>query len=239
MDFISVHEAARRWGVTDRRVQRLCEDGRIEGIARFGHSWMIPCNAEKPPDARRRETRQPECRGDELAWHWRARDYEAILSMRLTNMAFTRVDGVLFMDIARELLDECPYETKKKYPLSVARIAWAFAHGGLLDDYRLALAEAREIIESSCTVGSTDGKYRRLMGEWTFASVLTLYPDLPAMTRSLEEANDLSGGRIELIDASEPFPLNCAGIFATFHTTPGALDSEVKTIMVPRNKTTS
>jgi LuxR family maltose regulon positive regulatory protein len=230
MDFISVHEAARRWGVTDRRVQRLCEDGRIERIARFGRSWMIPGDAEKPQDARRRETRQPANRGDELAQRWHVRDYEAILSMRLTNMAFTRVNGILFIDIARELLDECPYEIKKKYPLSIARIAWAFANGGWDDAYRLALAEAKEIIESSCPSGTADGKNRRLMGEWTFASVLTLYPDLPAMTRSLEDANELSGGRIDLIDASEPFPLNCAGILATFHTTPGALDSEMKTM---------
>ena len=228
MNFISVHEAAHRWGVTDRRVQRLCEDGRIEGIAKFGHSWMIPGDAKKPLDARLRETRQPADRWDELASLWHVRDYEAILSMRLTNMAFARVNGVLFLDVARELLDECPYEIKKKYPLSIARIAWAFANGGWNDAYRLALAEAKELIESSYPVGHMDEKKRRLTGEWTFASILTLYPDLSAMTRSLEEANELSGGRIELIDSSEPFPLNSAGIFATFHTTPGALDSEIK-----------
>lgn len=52
MDFISVREAASKWEISERRVQRLCEDGRIEGIERFGRSWMIPKSAQKPDDLR-------------------------------------------------------------------------------------------------------------------------------------------------------------------------------------------
>ncbi len=53
MDFISVREVASKWEISERRVQRLCEDGRIEGIERFGRSWMIPKDAEKPTDLRK------------------------------------------------------------------------------------------------------------------------------------------------------------------------------------------
>lgn len=53
MDFISVREVASKWEISERRVQRLCEDGRIEGIERFGRSWMIPKDAEKPNDLRK------------------------------------------------------------------------------------------------------------------------------------------------------------------------------------------
>jgi len=52
MDFISVREVASKWEISERRVQRLCEDGRIEGIERFGRSWMIPKSAQKPDDLR-------------------------------------------------------------------------------------------------------------------------------------------------------------------------------------------
>ncbi len=55
MDYISVREASARWGISERRVQKLCENKRIEGVLRFGYSWMIPQNAEKPDDLRRRE----------------------------------------------------------------------------------------------------------------------------------------------------------------------------------------
>ncbi|QAA32757.1 helix-turn-helix domain-containing protein [Clostridium manihotivorum] len=52
MDFVSVKEIAEKWSISERRVQALCEKGRIEGVLRFGRSWAIPKDAEKPKDAR-------------------------------------------------------------------------------------------------------------------------------------------------------------------------------------------
>ena len=52
MDYISIAEAAKKWGVTCRRVQVLCAQGRIPGLTKFGKSWAIPKDAEKPIDAR-------------------------------------------------------------------------------------------------------------------------------------------------------------------------------------------
>ena len=52
MDYISVREAADKWGISLRRVQKLCELKRIEGVLRFAGAWMIPKDAEKPIDAR-------------------------------------------------------------------------------------------------------------------------------------------------------------------------------------------
>lgn len=47
MDYLSAKEAAEKWGVSLRRVHRLCEDGRIEGVQRFGRNSMIPRDAKK------------------------------------------------------------------------------------------------------------------------------------------------------------------------------------------------
>ena len=52
MDYMSVREAADKWGVSVRWVQKLCEINRIEGVLRFGRAWMIPKDAEKPIDTR-------------------------------------------------------------------------------------------------------------------------------------------------------------------------------------------
>ncbi|MFQ9724344.1 MAG: helix-turn-helix domain-containing protein [[Clostridium] innocuum] len=46
MDYISVKEAAEKWAISERRIQKLCEDGRIDGVERFGRSWMIPRNSK-------------------------------------------------------------------------------------------------------------------------------------------------------------------------------------------------
>ena len=51
-EYISVKEAAEKWGISERRIQKLCEEKRIDGVVRFGHAWAIPQNAEKPLDKR-------------------------------------------------------------------------------------------------------------------------------------------------------------------------------------------
>jgi hypothetical protein len=46
--YISVKEAAARWDLSKRQVQKLCRDGRIEGAVIFSDSWAIPEGAPKP-----------------------------------------------------------------------------------------------------------------------------------------------------------------------------------------------
>lgn len=48
MEYITVKEAAEKWGVSVRRVQFLCTNGRIKGVVRFGHAWKIPKDAVLP-----------------------------------------------------------------------------------------------------------------------------------------------------------------------------------------------
>lgn len=57
LDYISVQQAADKWGISERRIQKLCEENRINGAIRFGHAWAIPKNAEKPIDGRLKENR--------------------------------------------------------------------------------------------------------------------------------------------------------------------------------------
>ena len=50
MDYISVSEAAKKWGISERRIQKLCEENRIPGVVRFSRMWLIPKDAKKPVD---------------------------------------------------------------------------------------------------------------------------------------------------------------------------------------------
>ena len=49
---IFIREASYRLGVSERRGNQDCAGGRISGVFRFGRSWAIPENAEKPSDLR-------------------------------------------------------------------------------------------------------------------------------------------------------------------------------------------
>lgn len=59
MNFLSVKQAAEKWGITPRRVQVLCEQRRIDGAQRVGNVWTIPEIAMKPEDARRKIQEPP------------------------------------------------------------------------------------------------------------------------------------------------------------------------------------
>lgn len=54
MNLISVKETAEKWGIAPRRVQLLCNENRIPGAQRVGNYWVIPDDAEKPEDARKK-----------------------------------------------------------------------------------------------------------------------------------------------------------------------------------------
>ena len=46
--YITVQEAAQKWGITPRQVQILCKEERIIGATRMSRIWVIPENAEIP-----------------------------------------------------------------------------------------------------------------------------------------------------------------------------------------------
>ncbi len=51
--YITVQEAAEKWGVTPRQVQILCKENRIAGATRMSRIWIIPENAKKPTNNKR------------------------------------------------------------------------------------------------------------------------------------------------------------------------------------------
>lgn len=51
-DYMTVKEAAEKWEISERRVQLLCVQGRIEGTTKYASVWAIPKDAEKPKDER-------------------------------------------------------------------------------------------------------------------------------------------------------------------------------------------
>ena len=46
MPYITAQQAAEKWGVSLRYVQRLMSENRISGAKKYGRSWMIPADAE-------------------------------------------------------------------------------------------------------------------------------------------------------------------------------------------------
>ena len=58
MDYMTLKEAAEKWGVTPRRVNYYCAGGRIPGAVKMAGFWLIPKNAEKPIDGRTKQGKE-------------------------------------------------------------------------------------------------------------------------------------------------------------------------------------
>ena len=52
MEYLSIRQTSEKWGISVRRVNILCSEGRIPGATKIGFYWAIPADAEKPKDAR-------------------------------------------------------------------------------------------------------------------------------------------------------------------------------------------
>ncbi len=50
--FMTVKQAAEKWGISDRRIRVLCSEGKIAGVYQEGRGWRIPVDAVKPADGR-------------------------------------------------------------------------------------------------------------------------------------------------------------------------------------------
>jgi len=52
MKFVGIAEIAEKWKITNRRVRKLCKEGRVAGAYKTGATWLVPLDAKKPVDNR-------------------------------------------------------------------------------------------------------------------------------------------------------------------------------------------
>lgn len=41
-EYMTVQETAKIWGLSERRVQKLCKENRINGVLNINRIWLIP-----------------------------------------------------------------------------------------------------------------------------------------------------------------------------------------------------
>lgn len=58
MGSLTSAECAEKWNVSQRRVVIYCKEGRIKGAALRGRMWLIPVDAEKPENPRKKKCRR-------------------------------------------------------------------------------------------------------------------------------------------------------------------------------------
>lgn len=54
MEYVTPKDKAAEWGISQRRVEILCDNDRVFGACRLGRVWAIPKETPKPVDGRTR-----------------------------------------------------------------------------------------------------------------------------------------------------------------------------------------
>lgn len=96
-----VKSTAGLWGISATRVTRLCRDGKIPGAVKSGKSWLIPEDAVKPADGRRKRA-QDDSYGDGVK---RLPLPIGISEYRLASTQYYYIDKTMLI---KDFLDERP-----------------------------------------------------------------------------------------------------------------------------------
>lgn len=64
MDYLTGKEIGEKWDITARMVNYYCSAGRIEGAVKKGNLWLVPAEAKKPIDGRRKKTPLNKAKGE-------------------------------------------------------------------------------------------------------------------------------------------------------------------------------
>ncbi len=83
MDYMSIKQAAEKWGMSVRSVQHYCVNGFIEGATKFSGSWAIPENTAKPENTSKKSAKTEEPVSSTIA------GIAMRMPMPLLNTAFT------------------------------------------------------------------------------------------------------------------------------------------------------
>ncbi len=129
MEFMTTKEAVQKWNISERRIRRLLQDGRIEGAVKVGNNWNIPINANKPVDKRSVKLDNTEFKFD------------------LPDNYFAKVD-----ELNKELNSKRPIskETLKSLKESI-NLEWTYNSNGI-EGNTLTLRETQVVLEG-ITVG--------------------------------------------------------------------------------------
>lgn len=54
MDYMTLKEASEKWGISSRQIDYYCVGSRIPGAVKMAGVWLVPKDAKKPADKRRK-----------------------------------------------------------------------------------------------------------------------------------------------------------------------------------------
>ena len=166
--------------------------------------------------------------------YFHAKEYERILSCRLVCLIAEDFDGISYTELARSVLEECPQEAQKRFPLSLLRLCYALYAGCAFSDFDRHMRRIYDYLEQ---LGD-----QQLLGEWHLLNAFSDFPDLQKMEQHYLRAESLMEHSSDLFIREEPFLFGCTSMWYLFYTKPGSMletADQMDSVMERYNRLTS
>ena len=140
---------------------------------------------------------------------------EKLLALELAGLLGETFGGCSYAQMAGQVLDRCPREILKKYPLSMLRLCLALYGGADFGGFDRALELCRGVLEE---LGNP-----ALQGEWHMVAAFQRFPDIPAMKAEYVRAGELMTGPSRIFTPKEPFMFGTTSMWYLYYRTPGKM----------------
>ena len=146
-----------------------------------------------------------------------AKDYERFLSLDFSRLIFEEIGNRTFFDIALDITQNCPAEIKRKYPLSMLRVAWAL----------YSSEKKKEFGELMEELGGQFPATGLLRAEWLLLYTHIYFPNLGKMLSIIKKAAPLFGETCsQVILPDVPWAKGAYYQMSIFHAQAGEADRE-------------
>lgn len=152
-----------------------------------------------------------------VAYFYKAKMYDELLSCDLTNMLMEDLDGAAFSEIALDIYLHCEDNLFTKYPISSLKLCYALYAAAKFDEYNSFLDRLHQIIEKL--------QSNQLMGEWYLVSAFGVFPDIAKMTSVYTKAANIMEHKSELFTYKEPYLFGCTSMWYMYYTKIGSAEA--------------
>lgn len=136
---------------------------------------------------------------------------------------------VEYRDFLIELIQRCPWDSKRRHPLSLLVYAMCLFTFGRNDLFEKTCGEFRSILDT-CAAEEPEAM-RRLLGEFELLLSFTKYNDIDAMSQHHKSACALLDGRPSaFMDTRGCWTMGSPSVLYMFHREAGMLDRETNTL---------
>lgn len=146
---------------------------------------------------------------------YKAKAYEEILSCNLAGMLMESFDGETFQNMAKTILEHCPPEIQRKYPVSVLRLCYGLFAGTEFEEFEKYMKRSKQVLDVEHD--------RQIMGEWLMVFALSEFPDVMKMCHVYREAGKYLKQPSEVFCREEPFMFGCTSMFYLFYSKQGRM----------------